>query len=483
MSIITSKIEGLDEASNLSAAYRVIWRWHFYAGLFCLPFIVVLCLSGAVFLFKPQINTFLDRPYDHLALQGEAKSLDEQVAAGQAAMPNARLISIELRDDPTDAARVHLMTGDPAKGEFEVYRVLVRPDTLEILKKEAENWTPAEIAGNIHGALLLGTPGHIAVELAGAWAIVMVVTGLYLWWPRDARGVAGLLYPRLSASGRLFWRDLHAVTGVWLSFFAMFFLLTALPWTTVWGGGFRYLRSIGKQQLVQQDWPTGPADKEQKAKEGFEKAPAAPAEDPHAQHRGQAGATVTPAQGAIFGFDRIAPIAARLGLADPVTIAPPSPEMPHWMVSSISQNRMLRKSVMFDAKTLEKVTESGFADHPLIDRVFGIAISAHEGQLFGWFNQLLGLLTAAGYLVLVVSSAVMWWRRRPLGALGAPPAFAPEPKLAPFVVGLIVFLGLFLPTLGLSLIPVLALEQAARRFFPRAARWLGLRPVQIGRSL
>ncbi len=233
MSAITRRIPELDDAAQFTAAYRVIWRWHFYAGLFCLPFIVVLCLSGAVFLFKPQINAFLDRPYDHLALPGEAKSLDEQVAAAQATMPNARLISIELRDDPTDAARVHLMTGDPAKGEFELYRVLVRPDTLEILKKEAENRTPVEIARNIHGELLLGTPGTIAMELAGAWAIVMVVTGL-ICGGRAAAGLAGVLYPRLLADGRLFWRDLHAVTGVWLSFFAMFFLLSALPWTTVW---------------------------------------------------------------------------------------------------------------------------------------------------------------------------------------------------------------------------------------------------------
>lgn len=132
---------------------------------------------------------------------------------------------------------------------------------------------------------------------------------------------------------------------------------------------------------------------------------------------------------------------------------------------------------MFDAKTLEKVTESGFADRPFINRVFGIAISAHEGQLFGWFNQLLGLLTAAGYLVLVVSSAVMWWRRRPRGALGAPPAFAPEPKLALSIVVMIAFLGVFLPTLGVSLVLVLTAEQIIRRFAPRTSRWLGLRPA------
>ena len=30
--------------------YRAVWRWHFYAGLFCIPFIVALLLFG---LFLP----------------------------------------------------------------------------------------------------------------------------------------------------------------------------------------------------------------------------------------------------------------------------------------------------------------------------------------------------------------------------------------------------------------------------------------------
>ncbi|MGD9544270.1 MAG: PepSY domain-containing protein, partial [Methylocystis sp.] len=51
-----------------AALYRMIWRWHFYAGLFCLPFVTVLALSGAVYLFKPQIDAFFDRPYTHMSL-------------------------------------------------------------------------------------------------------------------------------------------------------------------------------------------------------------------------------------------------------------------------------------------------------------------------------------------------------------------------------------------------------------------------------
>ena len=165
-----------------SAAYRMIWRWHFYAGLFCLPFVFLLTITGAIYLFKPQINAFLDRPYDHLTLAGAPRSLDEQVAAAQAALPDARLTGVELRADRQDAARVLFsrnIAAAPAE-EFVNFRVMVRPDTLEILNIEDERFRPTELAHDLHSDMLLGEPGHILLELAGAWAIVMIVTGLYL---------------------------------------------------------------------------------------------------------------------------------------------------------------------------------------------------------------------------------------------------------------------------------------------------------------
>ena len=72
----------------------------------------------------------------------------------------------------------------------------------------------------------------------------MLGTGLFLWWPRESRGLAGVLYPRLRDGRRVFWRDLHAVTGIWVSAFAMFLLITALPWTTVWGAGLEQVRAL-----------------------------------------------------------------------------------------------------------------------------------------------------------------------------------------------------------------------------------------------
>jgi uncharacterized iron-regulated membrane protein len=163
MSAIIRPIVGADPAANAGAAYRLIWRWHFYAGLFCLPFIVVLALSGSVYLFKPQIDAYLDRDLDHLGLDGPAKTLDEQVEAALAAYPTARIKGVQLPDDPTDATRVHLMTQEGRE-----LRVVVRPDTLTIMKTEAQKNRFTNLMFDLHGAILMGEPGAIAVEVAGA---------------------------------------------------------------------------------------------------------------------------------------------------------------------------------------------------------------------------------------------------------------------------------------------------------------------------
>jgi len=48
MNAIIRNIEGADPAVNAGAAYRIIWRGISTRACFCLPFIVVLSLSGAV---------------------------------------------------------------------------------------------------------------------------------------------------------------------------------------------------------------------------------------------------------------------------------------------------------------------------------------------------------------------------------------------------------------------------------------------------
>jgi uncharacterized iron-regulated membrane protein len=310
----------------------------------------------------------------------------------------------------------------------------------------------------------------------------MVLTGFYLWLPSGRIGFAGVFYPRLGASGRTLLKDLHSVTGVWLSLLALFFLISALPWTKVWGSSFKYLRSIGAEREVRQDWTTGPASARGQRQEMFNVAQPrqSEAEDEHAAHRAHQNDDATkPADNPYtIGFDKIAVRVFPLSLPEPVLIAPPSPASPNWVVRSDTQNRPQRVTLEFDPKSFQLVKQSSFGDRPLIDRVIGVGVAAHEGQLFGWPNQLLGLLTALGFLALVVTSTLMWWRRRPMGALGAPPEILPRRRLAAGMIGLIAVIGVLLPTLGLSLLATLGIEAVIRRRYPATGRWLGLEPIR-----
>ncbi len=220
--------------------YRAIWRWHFYAGVFCIPFVIWLSVTGSIYLFRPQIETWLDRPYDHLHLEG-ARATPEQIArAAVTAVPRSILHYYELPPNPDAAARVVVGIGTQ---EFRVY---VQPVTLQILYIINEDHRPMTLLAHLHGQLLAGRWGSYIVELAASWAIVMLLTGLYLWWPRQAERLAGVIWVRLGRGRRIFWRDLHAATGVWVSASALLLILTGLPWANGWGAYFKKVRQIDR---------------------------------------------------------------------------------------------------------------------------------------------------------------------------------------------------------------------------------------------
>src|SRR5688572_26995125 len=97
----------------LPPLYRTFWRWHFYAGLCVLPFVLVLALSGTVFLFKPQIDRWEESAYRQLPTTATA-SPSQQAAAALAAFPGATFHSYRLPQSARDAAVIHIALPDGA---------------------------------------------------------------------------------------------------------------------------------------------------------------------------------------------------------------------------------------------------------------------------------------------------------------------------------------------------------------------------------
>jgi len=315
----------------------------------------------------------------------------------------------------------------------------------------------------------MGDKGSFIVETAASWAIIMILTGLYLWWPRNATGLGGVLYPRLRQGKRIFWRDIHAVTGMWVSVLALCFLLSGLPWAKSWGGYLKVARKITGNAIVHEDWTTGRSSEIAK-RLAMNKNSLAALEQPSWKH-GQG--TQTLSESALVPLNKmIAPVSA-LHFAFPVLISPPMQSGGDWIAKSDSQDRVLRDEVALDPANGNVVSRLNFSQRPLIDRLVGIGVAAHEGHLYGWLNQAVNLCTALGLIVLCISAVAMWWRRRPEGALGAPTKLA-NARLTTAFAAFVIPLAIYLPLFGLSLLFVVCTEQLILRRVSAAQQWLGL---------
>jgi uncharacterized iron-regulated membrane protein len=412
-------------------------------------------LSGTTFLFKPQIEHWEERAFRGLPAN-ESVSPSQQVDAALAAFPGAQFHSFRLPQQASDAALVHLSM--PVAGAMR--DVFVSPQG-KVLGSFNTGTRIVEIARRIHGQLLLGPRGSWLVELAACWAIVMVITGLYLWWPRG-RGAAGVIWPRR----RSLLRDLHAVTGFWVAGFALVLLLTGLPWTDVWGNAFGAVREkMGWVKGVPQ-WST--------SGEAAAMPDAHGSHDHAAMHAGHAG------HGSLALLDDLVVRSAAEPLAFPAIVLAPGaalfgPPSPDWVVTSITQNRPRGMTITYDGMTGAERSRENFADRHPIDRVVGYGLAWHEGALFGAINQAIGVLTAAALVTMSVTGFLMWRRRKPAGVLGAP--VLPSDQRKPvFVVIATLVLALLLPLLAASLLVLWVIDLLLPRLSPATAAWLGIAP-------
>jgi uncharacterized iron-regulated membrane protein len=450
-----SASETMTEIDGSSGArrYNAVWRWHFYAGLFCIPLVIWLSLTGSIYLWRPQIEAWLDRPYDNLIADGPVASPFAQVAAALKAVPGATFSKYILPESSRQATRIIVAN------HGENMRVYIDPRSLAVLNVESEEKRPMRLLFHLHGELLAGAIGSYLVEIAACWAVVMILTGLYLWWPRGRLRFAGVLYPRLSSGSRLFWRDLHATAGIWVSVLALGLILTGLPWAKGWGSYLTEVRHLTGTSHGPVDWTIGGAP---------------PKQDPMmGAHSGHMGVSVSTASIDPGDLARVVEAATLLNLAPPVMIAPPQRAGEPWSIKSDAADRPLRSDLTIDGATGTVLSRTNFEQRHWIDQTIGYGVAIHEGALFGLANQIIGSLTAVFLVILAVSGGVMWWRRRPSGLLGAP---LPRGR-ARFGFGLIAAiaaLALYMPMFGVTLIIVLIMETFVLCRFEQVSRWLGL---------
>lgn len=456
--------------------HRLFWRWHLYAGLFVAPFLLMLAVTGAIYLFNDELNDaihpelrFTSAPWK------ERSSLGSMIDAAEAHVPGGRATRIDVPTDPQRPAQVYL---DLANAASQI--AFVDPGNGRVQGALVPSRTLVGLAERLHGSLMLGTPGSYLIELAACWGVLLILTGLYLGWPRG-QGHAWWhgLVPNVRAKGRTFWKSLHAATGLWVSLLVIFLIFTGLPWASFWGDWVRagaeaidagyppvYRRYIA---------PSAP-----KIGTGFndvpwtlQHAPMPPAKatsDPaHSHHETHAAQTPGAARyWTEAGLERAIASIRGAGTSDPLRVFLPSQQRGALMAYTYPDRPQGQVTYHFDEQG-ELLVRAGFDDYGAVAQAIEMGVQLHMGNYFGRANQAVMLFTCVGIVLLCVSGLVMWWRRKPAGRIGSPGSGTQMPLR--WLIALGVTTALLLPLLFLSLLIVGAFDRWIR---PRSRlfRWL-----------
>ncbi|WP_040673842.1 PepSY domain-containing protein [Nitrobacter sp. Nb-311A] len=454
------------------APHRTVWRWHFYAGLVVAPLLFILAVTGAIYLFNDEINDALHRDLRIVAPVSDPVPLSKMAEAAVAVYPGGKVTRIDTPRAPDRSVEVFVTpaAGDPV-------RVFVDPGTGRVLGSYVYARTLVGFADIAHGSLMLGRIGDNIVELAACWGFILVATGLYLWWPRGRFRLGGVLYPRWDRQGRPFWKEWHAVVGMWSAFLIMFLIVTGLPWAALWGDLLRRGTDLAGIGYPASHRLHGSITSTTTVKDAvgnaapwtLEQAPI-PDSDPHAGHHGHV--TVTrPSDKRALDIDDVAAILTREGLRPPYRLTLPRDANGVFTAFTYPDQPETQRTLHVDQYSGRVVGDIHFADYGWAAKAVELGVQIHMGNYFGRLNQIVMLIPCIGIIILTVTGPIMWWRRRPKGEFGAPQPLSP-PRLrmsAMIVVGLCVIF----PLAGASL----AIVMIADRVWERSLAYR-LRPEQ-----
>ncbi|MBX9576351.1 MAG: PepSY domain-containing protein [Caulobacteraceae bacterium] len=416
----------------LSGAYRAVWRWHFYAGLLVLPFLMLMALTGGIYLFKAEIDDWQTRSVARIQPGPVASAPADWVAAATTAVPG-RAATVLVPERADRAVQVTVETADGARRV-----VFVDPKDARVTGDRTEGGI-SETVKRLHSLVIAGPQMNLIVEIVAGWAMILVATGLFLWWPR--RREAGVVTIKGKA-GRPLWRDVHAVTGLYAGGVIFFLAFTGMPWSAVWGDGIMGAvreAGLGRPAAPTADWLHA------------EHGDAPPGAGWAMEH---ATLHATPAA---VDLNAVVATVEGAGLARPYVIGLPA--SPDRAITAAVQNRRAEAARLIYLRPGGGVLADVKADQFGIGaRAFEWGIAVHEGRQYGPINRWIMLAACVSVWVLGISALTMWWTRRPKGRLGAPTA-PPGPRVRAAVLGIVIPFCIVYPLTGLSLLAALAVDR------------------------
>ncbi|MFL0088867.1 PepSY domain-containing protein [Tenacibaculum maritimum] len=389
-----------------------IWKWHFIGGIISLPFVLVLSITGAVYLFNPDIEKKDVASFQKITQKQEQQQLlsyQKQWKLAQKASKkplNSLIIS-------TDSLVNTIFTSGRFGGRKNIY---INPYSGETVGTFSPKDSWMYNIRKLHGELLGGKIGTKIIELVASWMVVLIITGLYVWWPFK-KGINGVFLIRFKKGKQLFYRDMHAVIGFWISILLLITLAGGLPWTDIFGSNFKWV-----QKITNTGYPKTWSGK---------------------------GLASVPAEKPIT-LDEMVIIAKQQQLKGITSIGLPKTSKGTFSVSNKTYDLASQKMLHFDQYSGKLIKQHNWSDVGVLMRGRMWVMAFHQGQ-FGTWNWWVMFSLAIILTIMSLSALASYLLRKRKGHWGVPKVPS-KFKVEKGIIFILILLGVILPTFGISLI-------------------------------
>jgi uncharacterized iron-regulated membrane protein len=435
----------MPSSANRATFYGRVWRWHFFAGLLCLPILLSLAITGSLYLFRAEINDWIYHSERFVT------------PSSQPAMSLQRLTQQVLMEYPGELKLIQTPAShDRSLGLLikqphgETVQVLVNPYTGQTLGAHAESQQWELIVKQLHSLTLVGTWANWLVEIVAGWTMVLIITGLYLWWPRGQN--ANVIKVRGAPQKRIWWRDIHALTGLLAGGIILFLALTGMPWSAFWGQQLGKISSAYGLGFPAYLWAKVPQSDIALETQGDVPWTLEKTTVPTSGKQGASG-TLMP-----IGLDHARHIFTQAGLKAGYSIRLPMGPSGVYTALQFPADATQERVMHVDQYSGKVLIDTGYAAYGAVAKVTEWGTSVHQGKQYGLASQLLMLVGCLALILLVVSSVTMWCKRRTAGQRLAPPPKRQDHKLTRNAALITFALGVLFPLLGASMIAALIFD-------------------------
>ncbi|MDF2190003.1 PepSY-associated TM helix domain-containing protein [Paraflavitalea sp. CAU 1676] len=226
---------------------KIIGKVHLWLGLTSGLLVVIISLTGCIYAFQEEIQN-MTQPYRFVEASDKPYLAPSTLRAiAEKELPGKHIHSVGYADR-TDAARVSFYAFEPVEYYYIVY---INPYTGQVLK--AKDMNDDFFRWILDGHFYLWLPptiGQPVVATATLVFVVMMITGIVLWWPRNKAARKQRFSVKWNARWRRVNYDLHNVFGFYMTWVVIFIALTGLVWGFQWFAKGAYWAIGGEKSIV-----------------------------------------------------------------------------------------------------------------------------------------------------------------------------------------------------------------------------------------